>query len=238
MIVLFSWCPIARVVRGQVLSLREREFVEAARSLGASRMRIMAVDVLPNLVVPLVVYGTLLVPQAIVFEATLSFLGLGVAAADGHLGDDARRRLGAVPRRLVDGRDPGRRRARPDARPQRARRRPARRLRRAASEAGQGAAVIVRFVLRRIVSGLLTLFVICVLMFVLFYVAPNDPARTIAGPQATFDVVEQIEHRLGLDQPVPTRFGQLPQRPPARRPRLLVLQPAAGARHRSSTGCR
>jgi ABC-type dipeptide/oligopeptide/nickel transport system permease subunit len=77
-IVLFSWCPIARVVRGQVLSLREREFIEAARSIGASRLRIMVVDVLPNLVVPLVVYGTLLVPLAIVFEATLSFLGLGV----------------------------------------------------------------------------------------------------------------------------------------------------------------
>jgi peptide/nickel transport system permease protein len=77
-IVLFSWCPIARVVRGQLLSMREREFIEAARSLGASRRRIMTVDVLPNLVVPLVVYGTLLVPYAIVFEATLSFLGLGV----------------------------------------------------------------------------------------------------------------------------------------------------------------
>jgi ABC-type dipeptide/oligopeptide/nickel transport system permease subunit len=77
-IILFSWCPIARVVRGQVLGMREREFIEAARSLGSSRLRIMVVDVLPNLVVPLVVYGTLLVPQAIVFEATLSFLGLGV----------------------------------------------------------------------------------------------------------------------------------------------------------------
>lgn len=77
-IILFSWCTIARVVRGQVIALREREFVEAARSLGAGRMRIMAVDILPNLVVPLVVYGTLLVPQAVVFEATLSFLGLGV----------------------------------------------------------------------------------------------------------------------------------------------------------------
>jgi len=77
-IVLFSWCPIARVVRGQVLTLREREFVEAARSLGAGPMRIMVVDILPNLVAPLVVYGTLLVPQAVVFEATLSFLGLGV----------------------------------------------------------------------------------------------------------------------------------------------------------------
>jgi peptide/nickel transport system permease protein len=77
-IVLFSWCPIARVIRGQALALREREFVEAARSLGASRLRIMAIDVLPNLAVPIIVYGTLLVPQAIVFEATLSFLGLGV----------------------------------------------------------------------------------------------------------------------------------------------------------------
>lgn len=77
-IVLFSWAPIARVVRGQTFGLREREFVEAARSLGAKPRRIMAVDVLPNLVVPIVVYGTLLVPQAIVFEATLSFLGLGV----------------------------------------------------------------------------------------------------------------------------------------------------------------
>ncbi|MCF6508129.1 ABC transporter permease [Blastococcus sp. MG754426] len=77
-IVLFTWAPIARVVRGQVLSLREREFVEAATSLGAKNRRIMAVDILPNLLVPIVIYGTLLVPQAIVFEAMLSFLGLGV----------------------------------------------------------------------------------------------------------------------------------------------------------------
>ena len=72
----------------------------------------------------------------------------------------------------------------------------------------QGVAVIVRFLLRRIVSGLLTLFVISLLMFILFYVAPNDPARTIAGPQATCEVVEQIQQRLGLDRPLPTRFGQ------------------------------
>ena len=68
--------------------------------------------------------------------------------------------------------------------------------------------MIVRFLLRRTVSGLLTLFVISLLMFILFYVAPNDPARTMAGPQATFDVVEQIQRRLGLDQPLPTRFGR------------------------------
>ena len=208
-IILFSWCPIARVVRGQVLFLREREFVEAARSLGASRLRIMAVDVLPNLVVPLVVYGTLLVPQAIVFEATLSFLGLGVAATDGHVGIDAGRGGAALSGGVVDGRRPGVCRPRPDARPQRARRLAARRLRRPADRATcQGVVVIVRFLLYRIASGALTLFVISLVMFILFYVAPNDPARTIAGPQATSDVVEQIQRRLGLDQPLPERFGQ------------------------------
>jgi peptide/nickel transport system permease protein len=68
--------------------------------------------------------------------------------------------------------------------------------------------VIARFLLRRMVSGVLTLFVISLTMFILFYVAPNDPARTIAGPQATFDVVEQIQRRLGLDQPLTTRFAR------------------------------
>jgi peptide/nickel transport system permease protein len=77
-IAFFSWASIGRVVRGQTLSLREREFVEAARSLGARDLRIMFVDVLPNLVAPIIVYLTLLIPAAIVFEATLSFLGLGV----------------------------------------------------------------------------------------------------------------------------------------------------------------
>jgi peptide/nickel transport system permease protein len=74
----FTWAPIARVVRGQVLSLREREFIEAARSVGASQWRILRKDVLPNLAGPVIVYTTLLIPSAIVFEATLSFLGLGV----------------------------------------------------------------------------------------------------------------------------------------------------------------
>ena len=74
----FSWSSVARIVRGQVLSLREREFVEAARSLGASDRRIMFVDILPNVFAPVIVYATLLIPTAIVAEATLSFLGLGV----------------------------------------------------------------------------------------------------------------------------------------------------------------
>jgi peptide/nickel transport system permease protein len=77
-IAFFGWVYIARIVRGQVLSLREKEFIEAARSLGASDLRIMFGDILPNLVAPIIVYATLLIPTNILAEASLSFLGLGV----------------------------------------------------------------------------------------------------------------------------------------------------------------
>jgi ABC-type dipeptide/oligopeptide/nickel transport system permease subunit len=77
-IAFINWTFIARIIRGQVLSLREREFVEAARSLGASNARIMFREILPNLVAPLIVYTTLIIPQNILFEAALSFLGAGI----------------------------------------------------------------------------------------------------------------------------------------------------------------
>jgi peptide/nickel transport system permease protein len=77
-ITFFSWSYIARIVRGFTLSLREKEFVEAARSLGASNVRILAGEILPNLTGPLIVYTTLLIPTNILFEAALSYLGLGV----------------------------------------------------------------------------------------------------------------------------------------------------------------
>jgi peptide/nickel transport system permease protein len=73
-----NWTYIARIVRGQVLSLREKEFIEASRSLGASNFRIIFREVLPNLVAPIIVYTTLIIPQNILFEAALSFLGVGV----------------------------------------------------------------------------------------------------------------------------------------------------------------
>ena len=77
-IVLPSFPYMARSIRGQTLSLREREFVEAARAMGASDRRIMFRHILPNLVAPIMVYTTLLVPTNILFEAALSFLGVGV----------------------------------------------------------------------------------------------------------------------------------------------------------------
>jgi oligopeptide transport system permease protein len=73
-----SWVNMARLVRGQVLSLREREFVEAARSLGASDREIMTRHLLPNLTGPLVVLLALGIPRAIFIEAALSFIGFGV----------------------------------------------------------------------------------------------------------------------------------------------------------------
>ena len=78
MIGLFSWPYIARIVRGQVLSLREKEFIESARSLGSTNRRIMFREVLPNVAAPIIVYTTLIIPNNILFEAALSFLGIGV----------------------------------------------------------------------------------------------------------------------------------------------------------------
>ncbi|HVE98245.1 MAG TPA: ABC transporter permease [Mycobacteriales bacterium] len=74
----FSWPYVGRIVRGQTLSLREKEFIEAARSVGASDSRIVFKELLPNLVAPIIVYSTLIIPSNILFEAALSFLGVGV----------------------------------------------------------------------------------------------------------------------------------------------------------------
>ena len=73
-----NWPYVGRIVRGQAISLREREFIDAARSMGASTPRILLTEMLPNLVAPILVYTTLLIPTNILFEAALSFLGVGV----------------------------------------------------------------------------------------------------------------------------------------------------------------
>jgi peptide/nickel transport system permease protein len=85
-ITLFSWSYIARIVRGYTLSLREKEFVESARAAGASNLRIVRSEILPNLIGPLIVYTTLLIPTNILFEAALSYLGLGVPADEASWG--------------------------------------------------------------------------------------------------------------------------------------------------------
>jgi len=74
----FAWPYMGRIIRGQALSLREREFVDAARSLGARGPYILFRELLPNLVAPILVYSTLLIPTNILFEAALSYLGVGI----------------------------------------------------------------------------------------------------------------------------------------------------------------
>jgi peptide/nickel transport system permease protein len=73
-----TWPYVGRIVRGLVLSMREREFVEASRALGASDLRIMFREILPNLAAPIIVYSSLLIPTNILLEAALSFLGVGI----------------------------------------------------------------------------------------------------------------------------------------------------------------
>jgi peptide/nickel transport system permease protein len=91
-----GWVGYARLVRGQVMAVKEREFVEAARALGASDVRIMTRHVLPNILQPLIVQAAIGMAGAVLAEATLSFLGLGVpppAASWGSMLNDARSHL-------------------------------------------------------------------------------------------------------------------------------------------------
>ena len=74
----FGWPYIGRIIRGQTISLREREFVDAARSLGASNTHIIFKELVPSLIPPILIYATLLIPTNILFEAALSYLGVGV----------------------------------------------------------------------------------------------------------------------------------------------------------------
>jgi oligopeptide transport system permease protein len=81
-----GWLTMARIVRGETLSIRHREFIEAAVASGAGTARIIVKHVIPNLIGPVIVYATLTVPQTIMFESFLSFLGLGIQEPHASLG--------------------------------------------------------------------------------------------------------------------------------------------------------
>jgi len=90
--VIFGWFYPARIMRASVLSIREKEYIEAARMIGASDARIIRSHVLPHLIAPMIVYSTLIVASYVLFEAGLSFLGLGIkppTASWGNLLSDA-----------------------------------------------------------------------------------------------------------------------------------------------------
>jgi peptide/nickel transport system permease protein len=99
-LVIGGWVGYARLVRAQVLAVREREFVEAARALGASDLRILARHILPNMIQPVIVQGAIGMAGAILAEATMSFLGLGVpppTASWGSMLNDGRSHLFDAP---------------------------------------------------------------------------------------------------------------------------------------------
>lgn len=94
-----SWTYIARIVRGETLTLRESQFVEAARASGASTPRVVFGEILPNLASPVIVYASLLIPQVILYEAALSFLGVGIqppTSSWGQMLSDAAAGFGAA----------------------------------------------------------------------------------------------------------------------------------------------
>jgi oligopeptide transport system permease protein len=82
-----GWLTMARIVRGQTLSLKQREFIEAAEASGVSTLRILLRHIVPNIIGPVIVYATLTIPQMILFESLLSFLGLGVQEPMASLGN-------------------------------------------------------------------------------------------------------------------------------------------------------
>ncbi|MEJ7753505.1 MAG: ABC transporter permease, partial [Candidatus Limnocylindrales bacterium] len=101
---LTAWVTMARLVRGQVLSLKESEFIEAARAIGVSDRRIVTRHLLPNAIGPVIVAVTLGIPSAILAEATLSFIGIGIQsprASWGSLIDDGSRWIQSAPHLLI-----------------------------------------------------------------------------------------------------------------------------------------
>src|ERR671924_626900 len=86
-IVVINWTYIGRIIRGQVLSIREKDFIEAARATGARDSAILFREILPNLVAPIVVYTTLVIPQNILLEAALSYLGVGIEPPQASWGE-------------------------------------------------------------------------------------------------------------------------------------------------------
>ena len=205
-IAFFSWASVGRVVRGQTLSLREREYVEAARSLGAGDLRIMFVDILPNLIAQVIVYLTLLIPAAVVFEATLSFLGLGVVPPTATWGNMLSDSLGYYRVAWWFVLFPGVGAADHDAGLQPARATACATRSTPAASGCSGGSALLSFLLRRVLLGITVLWAITTVVFVMFFVAPTHVAQLIAGRQATPETVALVSHRLGLDRPILTQY--------------------------------
>jgi peptide/nickel transport system permease protein len=176
---------LARPIRGEVLALREKEFVEAARAQGQGSLRIMFGEILPNVVSTLIVFFPLLVANAILLEAALSFLGAGVQPPDPSWGtminDGVDRIITAPTLGIIAGAM----------------------LVMTVLALNVFGALMGRFAARRMLSMLLVMFAVSVITFLIFNVIPNgDPAVRMAGKQPTETQIEAIRQEWGFDEPV------------------------------------
>ena len=260
-ITFFSWAGISRIVRGQTLSLKEKEYIEAARSIGAGPWRIMFVDILPNLLGPVLVLATLYIPTAVTFEATLSFLGIGIpppAPCWGNILGEAQSyyqiawwyvvfpagallittlAFNLLGDGIRDAMDP---RTERHLRRQQGCQAPARaRATAGPTQDAHGRASLplrarradamgmVRFLIRRILAGILVLWVVATGTFFLFFnaVPPQAVARNLAGRAATPQVIAEVDQVLRAG---PADIGPvlaLPDRAAAWQPREVILPP-------------
>ena len=184
---------VYRPVRGQVLSVREKEYVEAAVAQGASSVRLMFSEILPNVLTTVIVMLPLMIATTILTEAALSFLSIGVQppqASWGTIIDDGQELLYSRPWVAIA---PGHhdRADRPFA--ERARRRRPRRARSPREAAAEGLAAMALFIVRRLIGLVVVLFAITVLTFLIFFATPGvDPTRSLAGRNPTPETVAAV----------------------------------------------
>ena len=197
-IAMVNWVQIARVIYTETRSLAEREFIDAERSIGAGRGRILFRHILPHLVPTILVYGTLGISTTVLLEATLTFLGIGVQPPTPTWGNIINENqtyfttapwlvfipgaaiiLLALGFNLVG-----------DA------------LRDILDPTQKGPLLMAAYVARRLIQSVLILLGVTLVTFFLLYVLPADPARQIAGRQRHAAAGRgNIRHQLGLDQP-------------------------------------
>jgi ABC-type dipeptide/oligopeptide/nickel transport system permease component len=235
-IAFFTWASVGRVVRAQALSIRELEYVQAARTLGASHARIMFIEILPNVTASVIVYTTLLIPGAISRRGDALVSRPQRRAADALVGQHAGRRHGLLQGGVVVRVLSWRGAAHHDRRVQRAWRQRARRARPAPRHGlarQSGGRGMIRFLLRRLAWSALVVWVVATTVFVIYFAVPRDVARLIAGRQASEQTIQIVRARLGLTSPWASSTSRSCDDWP-RRSGGIVSHAGAGDRDRSA----
>ncbi len=197
---------VARPIRGQVLSLRESEFVLAAIGLGVPATASCSRDILPNVSTTLIVFVPLMMALNMLTESALSFLSIGVQPPDASWGTIIQDGQGLLYTRPIVALAPGIAIVHHGAGAQRVRRRLARRARPAIQDQARARLMLLALV-RRFGQMLFVMFGISVLVFLIFFATPGaDPAARIAGRNASPEVLEAVRKSFGFDQPVYVQY--------------------------------